>query len=69
MYSYLYFSKFCILGSIPALRNEIYTFLRSGNEAKRGVDFRHSMPKEFGAKRVTECFDIRFPLSTVLCAA
>ena len=45
---------------------KIFIFLRSGIEGKRGVEFRHSMPPEFGGKWGTECLNTRFPLPTLL---
>ena len=45
----------------------IFSFLHSDVEAKRGVEFRHLMPPEFGGKWETEYFKTRFSLSTLLC--
>ena len=44
----------------------IFEFLRSGVEAKRGVEFRHSTRN---ASRGTECVNTRFPLPTLLYAS
>ena len=47
----------------------IFPFLRSGAEAKCGVEFchsRHTMSPEFGRKWGTECLNTRFPLPILL---
>ena len=48
----------------------IFSFLGSGVEVKRGVEFRHStrIPPEFGGKWGTETLNTRFPLLTLVCA-
>ena len=49
----------------------IFSFLRSGIEAKRGVEFCHSARNAFRIRRKDsgpECLNTRFPLLTLLCA-
>ena len=55
------------LGEVKYLFTFIFSFLRSGVEAKRGFEFcnlyaSHAMPPEFGGKLGTVCLNTRFPL-------
>ena len=56
------------LEEIEYYLKSIFPVLRSGVEAKRGVEFLHSTrnASEFGGKWGTECFN-KFPLPTLLC--
>ena len=51
-------------------RQFIFLFLRSGVEAKSGVEFRLSTrnASKFRRKVRIECLKTRFPLPTLLCA-
>ena len=61
-----------VMGSIPILGNNIFikeicTFPRSGNEAKCGVELRHSTSKDSNSTGLVEpSFLTRFCLPTVL---
>ena len=58
------------LEEIKYLLKLIFSFLRSGVEAKRGVmssAIQQAMPPEFGRKRGTECVNTRLPLPNLLC--
>ena len=43
----------------------IFTFLRSGIKAKRGVEIPHAMPEKFNGNREIECLNTRLPLPTL----
>ena len=62
------------LEEVKYLFTFIFSFLRSGVEAKRGVEFHLSTVNTqylylgLGGKWETECLNTRFPLPTLLCA-